>query len=122
MFVKVRINNKEETAQAQIVQDTLWLHHNGRTISVDVGGKRKSRRKGGAVSSPDKITAPMPGKVTKILTSEGSQLEAGAAILVMEAMKMEYTLKAEAAGVVEKIGCQVGDQVALGKLLVQLKL
>jgi biotin carboxyl carrier protein len=63
----------------------------------------------------------MPGKVTKILLTPGSAVEVGQAVLVMEAMKMEYTLKAEIAGEVESVNCAVGEQVALGKALVKIK-
>ncbi len=67
------------------------------------------------------MISPMPGKITKILLSEGSDVQIGQAVLVMEAMKMEYTLKAEVAGTVEGIHCAVGEQVALGKALVKIK-
>ena len=62
----------------------------------------------------------MPGKVTKILVNTDQEISKGQAVLVMEAMKMEYTLKAEIAGKIGQIECQVGDQVVLGKLLVKI--
>jgi biotin carboxyl carrier protein len=64
----------------------------------------------------------MPGKVTKLFVSDGQEVKKGDSLLVMEAMKMEYTLKADANGSVEKITAKTGDQVTLGQLLVQLKL
>lgn len=106
--------------QAQLIKGTLWIHLNGRTVSVDVNQGRKSRKKGAGGSS-DQINAPMPGKVTKILLKEGSSVEKGQAVLVMEAMKMEYTLKAEIAGSLDSVHCAVGDQVVLGKTLVKIK-
>jgi biotin carboxyl carrier protein len=63
----------------------------------------------------------MPGKVTKILLPIDAAVTAGQAVLVMEAMKMEYTLKAEVAGTIETIDCLAGDQVVLGKTLVKIK-
>ncbi|MNU08488.1 2-oxoglutarate carboxylase large subunit [compost metagenome] len=63
----------------------------------------------------------MPGKVTKLLLGVGSAVQAGQAVLVMEAMKMEYTLKSEIAGTIETIECAAGDQVVLGKTLVKIK-
>ena len=88
---------------------------------MDAGSGRKSRKNKKAVGSSDKIAAPMPGKITKILLPEGSLVAAGQAVLVMEAMKMEYTLKSDIAGVIESVSCAVGDQVALGKALVKIK-
>ncbi|KYG66374.1 acetyl-CoA carboxylase biotin carboxyl carrier protein subunit [Bdellovibrio bacteriovorus] len=106
--------------QAQLIKGTLWIHLNGRTVAVDANQGRKSRKKGAGGSS-DQINAPMPGKVTKILLKEGSVVQPGQAVLVMEAMKMEYTLKAEIAGEVESVSCSVGEQVVLGKTLVKIK-
>jgi biotin carboxyl carrier protein len=63
----------------------------------------------------------MPGKIIKILVEPGSKVTTGQVMLVMEAMKMEYTLKAQAEGIVEKIECAPGQQVALGQLLVKME-
>ena len=62
----------------------------------------------------------MPGKITKILKVQGEIVAAGDVILVMEAMKMEYTLKAERAGVVSGLTCSLGEQVSLGKKLAHI--
>jgi biotin carboxyl carrier protein len=51
----------------------------------------------------------------------GQEITKGQAVLVMEALKMEYTLKAVIAGKIGQIECQVGDQVVLGKLLVKIE-
>ncbi len=120
MEVKVRINGADHKAQAQLIQGTLWVHYNGRVITQDAATGRKSRKKHAAGSS-DQIVAPMPGKVTKLLLAPGASVEAGQAVLVMEAMKMEYTLKADIAGTIESVSCTVGEQVALGKALVKIK-
>lgn len=121
MELKVRINGVDHKAQAQLIKGTLWVHHNGRVFTMDAATGKKSRKKAGAGGSSDNVIAPMPGKITKILLSPGSSVNSGQAVLVMEAMKMEYTLKAEIAGTIESLNCTVGDQVALGKSLVRIK-
>lgn len=121
MEVTVRINGVDHKAQAQIVKGTLWVHHNGRTFTMETGSGRKSRKKAGSGGSSDQVIAPMPGKITKILLNSGATVAVGQAVLVMEAMKMEYTLKAEIAGTVESVNCAVGEQVVLGKSLVKIK-
>jgi acetyl/propionyl-CoA carboxylase alpha subunit len=63
------------------------------------------------------LVAPMPGKVVKVLVTPGQEVAAGAAIVVLEAMKMEHTVRAPEAGVVGEIKVAVGDQVADGALL-----
>jgi 3-methylcrotonyl-CoA carboxylase alpha subunit len=58
------------------------------------------------------LTAPMPGRIIAVLAADGAQVAAGAPLLVMEAMKMEYTVSAPAAGTVSRMLCKVGDLVA----------
>lgn len=120
MQVKVKIENTDQLVNAQIIGGELWVHYNGKTFTTPVGGGLKSRKKGLKASS-DTILAPMPGKITKLFVKEGDVVKAGQAVLVMEAMKMEYTLKAEVEGTIEKIQCSVGEQSALGNLLVKIK-
>jgi 3-methylcrotonyl-CoA carboxylase alpha subunit len=62
----------------------------------------------------DKIVAPLPGTVVALLAEEGATLEKGAAILTLEVMKMEQTLRAPFAGVLKAIKCKVGDIVQEG--------
>ncbi len=68
----------------------------------------------------DRVLAPMPGKIITLLVAEGEEVSAGTPLLVMEAMKMEHTLKAPCDGRVDAIDRAVGDQVAEGDRLVQL--
>ncbi|MFS4458668.1 acetyl-CoA carboxylase biotin carboxyl carrier protein subunit [Bdellovibrio sp. HCB2-146] len=121
MEIKVRVNGVDHKAEAQQIKGVLWVHYQGRTFTVDNSSGRKSRKGGGAGGSSDQIAAPMPGKVTKILLKVGDKVAAGQAVLVMEAMKMEYTLKSEIAGEIESISGAAGEQVALGKVLVKIK-
>jgi 3-methylcrotonyl-CoA carboxylase alpha subunit len=67
------------------------------------------------------LTAPMPGRVIAILTNEGDKVARGAPLLVMEAMKMEHTVKAPAAGTVTRVLCKAGDQVKEGAELLTLE-
>jgi acetyl/propionyl-CoA carboxylase alpha subunit len=121
MEIKVKVNGIDHRAEAQMIQGTLWVHHNGRTFASEQATGRKSRKRAGAGGSSDQIAAPMPGKITKILLKNGDHVKIGQAVLVMEAMKMEYTLKSEIEGNIEAIECAVGEQVVLGKMLVKMK-
>ncbi len=69
----------------------------------------------------DKIAAPLPGTVVALLAEEGETLEKGAAILTLEVMKMEQTLRAPFAGVLKKIKCKVGDIVQEGVELAEME-
>ena len=69
----------------------------------------------------DKIVAPLPGTVVALLAEEGARLEKGAAILTLEVMKMEQTLRAPFAGVLKRIKCKVGDIVQEGVELAEVE-
>ncbi|WP_315730030.1 MULTISPECIES: acetyl-CoA carboxylase biotin carboxylase subunit [unclassified Bradyrhizobium] len=69
----------------------------------------------------DKIVAPLPGTVVALLAQEGATLEKGAAILTLEVMKMEQTLRAPFAGVLKAIKCKVGDIVQEGAELADVE-
>ncbi len=64
--------------------------------------------------------APMPGQVLKILVTAGQQISAGDALVILEAMKMEQTLRAATDGVVEAVLVKQGEIVAPGDVLVHI--
>ena len=66
------------------------------------------------------ITAPMPGKVLKVLVHDGDLVEAGQALVVIEAMKMETTLAAESAALVKHVRVEEGQTVDHGAVLIEL--
>ncbi|HEY0329146.1 MAG TPA: acetyl/propionyl/methylcrotonyl-CoA carboxylase subunit alpha [Rhodopseudomonas sp.] len=69
----------------------------------------------------DRIVAPLPGTVVALLAQEGASLEKGAAILTLEVMKMEQTLRAPFAGVLTHLKCKVGDIVQEGVELAEIE-
>jgi pyruvate carboxylase subunit B len=66
------------------------------------------------------IKAPMPGLVVRVEVSVGQQVQPGAGLVVVEAMKMENELRAQTRGVVEHIHVKAGDRVEKGTPLVTL--
>lgn len=67
-----------------------------------------------------KVSAPLPGTVTKISVKVGDKVAAGDTVVLMEAMKMENSITAETGGVVKAILCKEGDQVQSDQVLVEL--
>ena len=65
--------------------------------------------------------APMTGKITAVLVKEGEDVRAGQELVKMEAMKMEYTLREEHAGVVQKVQGVVGVIVDAEAVLIEIK-
>lgn len=103
---------------------TTWFSLNGEVWTVEAGSTGRTSRGTSAstAADPSQIRAPMPGKIIKVVTNVGATVQSGEILIVMEAMKMEYTLKASAAGVVQEISCEVGQQVTLGATLAKLKI
>ena len=66
---------------------------------------------------PKKLVAPMPGKVVRILVTQGAEIEAGAGVLVVEAMKMQNEVKSPKKGTVQKILVNEGAAVNAGDIL-----
>ncbi len=69
---------------------------------------------------PGALAAPMPGQVIAVLVHEGQRLRAGDPVLLLEAMKMEHTLRASRDGAVAAIRVRVGDQVQVGMVLLEV--
>jgi biotin carboxyl carrier protein len=67
------------------------------------------------------ISAPMPGKVVRVLVREGDIVQAGAGLIVVEAMKMQNEHKAPKAGTVIRLSVQEGGTVAAGEPLVVIE-
>ena len=68
------------------------------------------------------VLAPLPGVVSEVRVTKGSQVEKGAILLVLEAMKMENEIYAPADGVVEVVFVEVGKQVGRGDRLLLISL
>lgn len=67
------------------------------------------------------LTSPMPGKVFKVLKSAGETVNSGDAILILEAMKMEHTIRAQKDGTIKEIFFKEGEQVDGGVNLVEIE-
>jgi biotin carboxyl carrier protein len=91
-------------------------------LTVDVADERAVRLRAGAagfsVSGKVLVTAPMPGKVVRVLVTPGAQVTEGQGVVVVEAMKMENELKSPKAGTVIEVFAKEGSAVeANAKLL-----
>jgi len=69
----------------------------------------------------NQVAAPMPGRIVLVKATPGDSVEAGQELLVMEAMKMELSLKAPRAGIVEHVGAAAGDFVEADTVLIRFK-
>ncbi|WP_286239540.1 sodium-extruding oxaloacetate decarboxylase subunit alpha [Neptuniibacter halophilus] len=72
-------------------------------------------------SEPGHVTTAMPGNIFEVLVKEGDQVEAGQAVLVAEAMKMEMEVHASVAGTVKAVHVKKGDRVTPGEVLMEIE-
>jgi biotin carboxyl carrier protein len=88
-------------------------------LAAAAGGEAPAPKK--IATGPLRINAPMPGKVIRLLVGPGDQVAVGAALLVVEAMKMENEMRAPRAGRVRETAVREGQTVETGALLVVLE-
>jgi acetyl-CoA/propionyl-CoA carboxylase biotin carboxyl carrier protein len=100
----------------------LWLPEpSGPAATPATGAPRRAPRPKAAATGGGgngTIAAPMQGTIVKLLVSEGDDVEAGQAVLVLEAMKMENHVNTERGGTVKEVRVQAGDTVGTGDILV----
>jgi len=82
---------------------------------------RSRKGAGAAEEGVKKLTAPMPGKVVRILAPVGTAVEAGQGILVIEAMKMQNEMKSPKTGTVKRINTTEGAAVEAGQVLAEVE-
>ncbi len=93
---------------------TTWVHVDGATTALT---PLPPVRRGSAAGSADaSVRSPMPGSVIAVHVASGDPVDKGTPLLVVEAMKMEHTLAAPAAGTAE-VKVRVGDQVVVDQEL-----
>ena len=102
----------------------LTVHVGSTPVPVTVNGHRQWGRAGDAGSDaagPQRVTAPMPGKVVRLLVKPGDAVAARQGLVVVEAMKMENELRASRAGTVAEVHAREGLSVDAGALLVVIQ-
>ena len=97
----------------------LRAHVRGREFAVEVQNPRDTSKTSRASvgSGRQQISAPMPGKVIRVLVRVGDSVEAGQGLIVVEAMKMQNEMKAARPGRVLEIRAGAGDTVGAGDTL-----
>ncbi len=96
----------------------------GGGAGAGAGGARKPRRAGGkkagAAVSGDAVTSPMQGTVVKVVVEDGQEVAEGDTVVVIEAMKMEQSIKAHKAGTVSGLSVEVGGGIGNGEVICEI--
>ena len=117
--ISLRLGNKAYEVKCERVGSDLHLWVGSVRYEAEVRDPRSLRSRMRAVDDhgPRKLTAPMPGKVVRILLREGAEVESGTGILVVEAMKMQNEVKSPKKGKIQKIVVMEGAAVNSGDVL-----
>lgn len=110
----IRVNDKLEEVHLEPIQEVL-----AGVPEVQESGPRTRKRPKPA--KPGDVAPPMPGRVVKVLVSEGQTVAAGDPVLIIEAMKMESRVPAPISGRVVATHVKDGDDVKTDETLVQLE-
>ena len=82
---------------------------------------RREKKSGGGGGSPGELVSPIQGTVLKVAVEKGAEVDEGALICVIEAMKMENEITAPSAGTVEELSVSEGGSVATGDTIAVIK-
>jgi len=114
---KCRVQRRRES---QSIDESFEVVMGGKSYEVLIvdpkrlrSGQSSTAHHAGAVE----IVSPMPGKIVRVLVEAGASVDAGAGVIVVEAMKMQNEMKAPKAGVIVSINAKEGDTVNAGDVL-----
>jgi len=109
-------------------QKRVYLADFGKSLSLSLNGQLLTGERGmeptgggNRLAGESDLFAQFPGKVRKILVGEEVEVQSGDGLMLIEAMKMEFTVRAPFAGKVKKILVKEGQQVAPGVRLLDLE-
>ena len=112
--IRLEIDGRIRTATVQVDARRVRVVHRGNTFAFERPDPFAATAAG---PGDDVVVSPMPGTVLSVAVSAGDRVEEGQTLGVIEAMKMEHTLRAPFTGSVAQVGAEAGKQVALGAVL-----
>ena len=125
-LVHAIIDDEVFTFSAKPIPEGYNVKYRGSDVDVKVRTQTAANL---AHIMPEKIEAdtsnlllcPMPGVVVSVLVAEGDEVQDGQALAVVEAMKMENTLRAETCGVIAKVSAKAGDNLAVDEVIMEFE-
>ena len=118
-LLSLRIGNMAYEVKSERGANNLQVWVGNARFDVEVRDPRSLRGRTGVGGDrgPRKIVAPMPGKVVRLLVHEGDEVEPGAGVAVVEAMKMQNEIKSPKQGTIQKVLVSEGAAVNAGDVL-----
>jgi biotin carboxyl carrier protein len=114
---KCRVDRKRDPGHPGETFAVVLRGQNHDVSIIDPKRLRSAQSSGAHHSGAAEIISPMPGKIVRLLVEAGAPIEAGAGVVVVEAMKMQNEMKAPKAGVVVSINTEEGATVNAGDVL-----
>jgi biotin carboxyl carrier protein len=114
---KCRVEQQRDPLSLGESFDVVLRSRNYEVALIDPKRLRSAQSAGSHHTGAAEIVSPMPGKIVRILVKPGSRVEAGAGVVVVEAMKMQNEMKAPKAGTVVSIETEEGATVNAGDVL-----
>jgi biotin carboxyl carrier protein len=118
-MLSLRIGDRAYEIKRERVGEETHLWVGSRRFAAGITDRRSLRGRAASADDrgPRKLTAPMPGKVVRVLVTEGAEVELGAGVVVVEAMKMQNEIKSPKKGRIQKILVAEGAAVNAGDAL-----
>jgi biotin carboxyl carrier protein len=119
--VSLLVDGESYSVEFEEHEDEVAVHLRNQVTWVDVADERRLRlraaRAGFTAEGRQVVSAPMPGKIVKVLVAEGEEVKEGQGLVVVEAMKMENELRSPKAGKVVELRAKEGATVEMNARL-----
>ncbi len=121
-LLSVLLDGRSFTVRVERHRGAWRVHTRGADSIATVEDPRRwsgrSRGGGAGLAGRQEVTAPMSGKIVRVLVQESQEVEAGQGVAVVEAMKMQNEIPSPKKGAVEQVRVKEGDRVEHGAVLV----
>ena len=125
-LVRGFVDSQPFTFRARPIAQGYAVEHRGASFNIAVRTPRAAEL---AKLMPVKLApdtsnlllCPMPGVIVSVMVEEGQTVEDGQALAIVEAMKMENTLRAERKAVISKVNCKAGDNLAVDDIIMEFE-
>jgi biotin carboxyl carrier protein len=121
-FFSILTEGRSYEVSVEARGDTYFVRHGAAELLVKLSDpSRQAREAGEGSEGAENIVSMMPGKVVRVMISEGDEVEAGQGLVVVEAMKMENEITATKPGKVGTVNVEPGQTVEGGAVLMVIE-
>jgi biotin carboxyl carrier protein len=122
--LSIEINDKIQTLYLAEAENNKYIFIQGEQFILQEKDATRAKRKeeeSGLAEGKQLVCAPMPGRILKILVSEGEKVKKKQSLVIVEAMKMEHEIKSALEGIVKKVNFQENQMVDTEEPIIELE-